>query len=170
MIDNIKMNNKMEDARNSMNNVRSIHLEELKGSKFQIASGMVDIRDWEITDYTGLIIGKVRDMLFDTNAGKIRYIITILEGDDQEVLIPIGKTELDEDQNIVIVKGLTLRQLRGLPTYTKDNLSSEDEYAIQHLFQFYENKKLAAENRDRDLFYNSVDFNQDHLYKKTKRD
>lgn len=160
----------MEDARNSMDNVRSIHLEELKDSDYEIAEGMTDILGWEITDDTGLIIGKVRDMLFDTNAGKVRYIITILEGDDQEVLIPIGKTLLDEDQNIVIVQALTLRQLRGLPTYTKDNLTAEDEYAIQHLFQFYESRKLATERGNpvfnSDTFYENRDFNLDHLYKK----
>src|SRR5690606_19672442 len=101
-------------------------LEELKDSDYEIAEGMTDILGWDITDDTGLIIGKVRDMLFDTNAEKVRYIITILEGDDQEVLIPIGKTLLDEDQDIVIVKDLTFRELRGLPTYTKGNLTAED--------------------------------------------
>jgi sporulation protein YlmC with PRC-barrel domain len=166
--------NKMEDIKNNMDNVRSIHLEELKGSDFEIAEGMADILGWEITDSTGLIIGKVRDLLFDTNAEKVRYIITILEGDDQEVLIPIGKAQLDEDQKIVIIQDLTLRQLRGLPIYIKDNLTSEDEYAIQHLFQFYESKKLEAEKRDKaydiNTFYDSEDFNQDCLFDKTKRE
>src|SRR5690554_8039834 len=105
----------MEELRNNMDNIRSIHLEELKGSDFEIAEGMTDILGWEITDETGLIIGKVRDLLFDTNAKKARYIITILEGDNEGVLIPIGKVDLDEDQNLVIVRGLTFRQLRGLP-------------------------------------------------------
>ena len=164
----------MDEIRDNMDNVRSIHLEELKGSDYEIAEGMTDILGWEITDYTGLIIGKVRDLLFDTNAKKVRYIITILEGDDEGVLIPIGKVQLDEDQNLVIVQDLTLRQLRGLPMYIKDNLTAEDEYAIQHLFQFYETKKLEAEKRDmafnKDTFYNNENFNQDHFYNKTEGD
>jgi sporulation protein YlmC with PRC-barrel domain len=164
----------MDEVRDNMDNVRSIHLEELKGSDFEIAEGMTDILGWEITDYTGLIIGKVRDLIFDTNAKKVRYIITILEGDDEGVLIPIGKVQLDEDQNLVIVQDLTLRQLRGLPMYIKDNLTAEDEYAIQHLFQFYETKKLEAEKRDmafnKDTFYNHENFNQDHFYNKTAGD
>jgi hypothetical protein len=159
----------MEDLKSNMDNVRSIHLEELKGSDFEIAEGMTDILDWEITDETGLIIGKVRDLLFDTNAKKVRYIITILEGDNEGVLIPIGKVDLDEDQNLVIVRNLTFRQLRGLPMYIKDNVTPEDEYAIQHLFQFYENKKLETERREKsynaDTFYDSSDFNQEHLFK-----
>lgn len=158
----------MDEIRDNMDNIRSIHLEELKGSDFEIAEGMTDILGWEITDYTGLIIGKVRDLLFDTNAKKVRYIITNLEGDSEGVLIPIGKVELDEDQNLVVVQDLTLRQLRGLPMYIKDNLTSEDEYAIQHLFQFYESKKLEAEKRDMafnmDTFYNHKNFNEDHFY------
>jgi sporulation protein YlmC with PRC-barrel domain len=161
--------NKMEEANSNMDNVRSSHLEELKGSDFEIAEGMADILGWEITDDTGLIIGKVRDLLFDTNAKKVRYIITILEGDNEGVLIPIGKVELDEEQNLVIVPGLTLRQLRGLPMYIKDNLTPEDEYAIQHLFQFYESKKLEAEKRDKaydvNTFYECESFNQDRFYK-----
>ncbi len=164
----------MDEVRDNMDNVRSIHLEELKGSDFEIAEGMTDILGWEITDYTGLIIGKVRDLLFDTNAKKVRYIITILEGDDEGVLIPIGKVQLDEDQNLVIVQDLTLRQLRGLPMYIKDNLTAEDEYAIQHLFQFYETKKLEAEKRDMafnmNTFYDHEHFNQDHFYNRAAGD
>jgi sporulation protein YlmC with PRC-barrel domain len=160
----------MEEMRNNMDNIRSIHLEELEGSDFEIEEGMADILGWEITDSTGLIIGKVRDLLIDPSAKKVRYIITIFEGDDQEVLVPIGKVQLDEAQNIVIIQDLTFRQLRGLPVYIKDNLTYEDEYAIQHLFQFYENKKLEAEKGERvynmDTFYDSGDFNQDHMYKK----
>ena len=158
--------NRMEKS-GDMNSVRSAHLVELEGSGFQLDNGMSDIDGWEITDYTGLIIGKVRDFLFDTNAKKVRYIITVLEGDDQEVLIPIGKVQLDEAADLVIVQGLTFRQLRGLPTYTKGNLTTDEEYAIQHLFQFYESKKLAADSRDatynHDKFYDSDDFNLDPL-------
>ena len=163
----------MEELRNNMDNIRSIHLEELKGSDFEIAEGMADILGWEITDDTGLIIGKVRDLLFDINAKKVRYIITVLEGDKEGVLIPIGKVDLDEDQKLVIVRGLTFRQLRGLPMYIKDNVTPEDEYAIQHLFQFYENKKLEIEMRERaysvDTFYDSSDFNHEHFYKNSRR-
>lgn len=166
----------MEDKENAMGNsedqtnyVTSTHLVELKGSDFQVEDKMSDIDDWEITDYTGLIIGKVRDLLFDTNAKKVRYIITILEGDDQKVLIPVGKVVLDEEANLVIVQGLTFRQLRGLPTYTKGTLTSEDEYAIQHLFQYYESKNSGVQSRNAsynsDTFYESEDFNQERIFK-----
>lgn len=163
----------MEEIRNSMDNLKSIHLEELEGSDFEIEEGMADILGWEITDSAGLIIGKVRDLLIEPSAKKARYIITIFEGDDQEVLVPIGKVQLDEAQNIAVIQDLTFRQLRGLPVYIKDNLTYEDEYAIQHLFQFYENKKLEAENRERiynmDTFYDGESFNHDHFYDKAKR-
>ena len=161
--------NDMEDSGKNMNNIQSIHLEELKHSDYQLEDGMEDIDDWDITDYTGLVIGKVQDFLFDTNAKLIRYIITTLEGDDQKVLIPIGKVQLNEEANLVVVQNLTFRQLRGLPTYIKGNLTSDEEYAIQHLFEFYENKKMALENREafnHNTFYENESFNRDQLFKK----
>lgn len=147
---------------------RSMHLQELKGSDFKIVDEMADIQGWKITDSDGVKIGKVRDMLFDRNAEKVRYIITILEGEDQEVLIPIGKTRLVEDQKTVIVEVLKFRQLKSLPIYVKDNLTWDDEYDIQDLFQFYESKAAERGKKvyNHDTFYDNEDFNQEHLYRK----
>lgn len=154
-----------------MDNIRSNHLEELKGSDFQIVEGMPDIQGWKIVDSIGEKVGKVGDMLFDKNARKVRYIITKLEG-DQEVLIPIGKAQLDIHESKVIIQGSTLAQLAGLPTYTKDNLTAEDEHAIQNLFSHYAGEGAVADTRgdttyDKNTFYDNEDFNQDSFYNKS---
>ena len=64
-----------------MDSARLNHLEELKGSDYKIAEGRPDIQDWDIVDYKGDKLGRVRDMLFDKEAQKVRYIITNVNGD-----------------------------------------------------------------------------------------
>lgn len=127
-----------------MDKVQSNPLEELNGSEFQIEGGMPNIQGWKIDDIHAERVGKVRDLLFDKNTRKVRYIITKLEGDDQEVLIPIENVELSTSESRVIVRGLTLGQLFGLPTYIAGDISIEDEYAIQNVFRGGEEKEADA--------------------------
>src|SRR5690606_18020278 len=115
-----------------MDNTRLNHLEELKGSNFEIAEGMPDIQGWKIVDITGEKIGKVKDMLFDKEARKVRYIITTINKDvdgldNRDVLIPIGQAELNVPAEQVMIPNHTLIQLSGLPSYIPGEITSEQE-------------------------------------------
>lgn len=122
-----------------MDNTRLNHLEELKGSDFQIAEGMPDIQGWKIVDISGEKIGKVKDMLFDKEARKVRYIITTVNSDvdgldDRDVLIPIGQAELDIPDEEVKIPTHTFSQLAGLPSYISGELTPEHEYSVRNTF------------------------------------
>jgi len=156
-----------------MDNTQLNHLEELKGSDYQIAEGTPDIQGWKIVDYTGDKIGKVRDMLFDKNARKVRYIITNLDNDtidlgNREVLIPIGKAQLDISDEKVVIPDLTLTQLSSLPSYTKGGITAEQEYAIRNTFLGSAAGGVAPGTMDTsynsESFYNNEDFDEDRFY------
>ena len=76
------------------------HLEELGGSDFEIAGDEPNIIGWPVKDDRGVKIGKVRNLLFDRQSRKVRYLVLDLDGnkfdldDDRKVLIPIGIAEL----------------------------------------------------------------------------
>ena len=51
------------------------HLEELRGSGYEIANGQPDISHWDVKARNGKKIGKVKDLLFDPASRKVRYLI-----------------------------------------------------------------------------------------------
>lgn len=79
-----------------MSDRRVRHLHGLNHSDYKIADDQPDIENWKIVDTSGKRVGKVKDLLFDKEAMKVRYIITDLKDgelapNDRRVLIPIGK-------------------------------------------------------------------------------
>jgi|GEM_PF-873940 len=154
-----------------MDNTRLNHLEELKGSDYKIAEGAPDIQGWKIVDYTGEKIGKVQDMLFDKAAQKVRYIITHLNDTysnlgDRDVLIPIGKAQLNISDEEVVISDLTLAQLSSLPSYTAGDITPEQEYAIRNTFlgSIAGGVTSGIADYNRDTFYDNKDFDEDRFY------
>src|SRR5215217_5094991 len=100
-------------------NSRDRRLQELGGSDYEIVDGEPDIRGWDVKDASGQRIGEVDDLIFDTQALKVRYMKVDLEGkvldtEPRDVLIPIGLAQLDDDD--------------------KDKLDTEYEYGIRRVF------------------------------------
>ncbi|MEJ2884266.1 PRC-barrel domain-containing protein [Pedobacter sp. GR22-6] len=126
-------------------NNRTTYLEELSGSDFEIADHQPDIIGWEIVDNLGNEIGEVEDLIFDSNARKVRYIVASLDLDeeieapdaidDRLVLIPIGIVELDEDDDEVIIPEVSAAFLYSLPLYTSGKIiSPAEELAVRYAF------------------------------------
>ena len=89
-------------------------LQKLKGSDYEIVDGEPDISSWDIKDSAGNKIGKVDDLIFDTQSRKVRYIILSphkdLKLDKKNVLVPIGIGELHTKDDDVILPGVTAEQ------------------------------------------------------------
>lgn len=116
-------------------NNRTTYLEELSGSDFEVADHQPDITGWEIVDSLGNEIGEVDDLIFDSNARKVRYIVASLDLDERLVLIPIGIVDLDEDDDEVIVPEVSPTFLATLPTYTPGKIiSPAEELAVRYAF------------------------------------
>lgn len=152
---------------------KSNHLDELNSSHYyEIAEGQPDITRWNIMDETGKKIGTVRDLLFDKEDKKVRYIVTNLkEGileEDRRVLIPIGKARLKTEDKRVVVPQVTRGNLSKLPDYssTKD-MTTEDERTIRTVFAT-EGTAQETGAYDRSRFYEHEDFNEERFYEGEK--
>lgn len=115
------------------------HLQELGDSKYEIVDGQPDIRGWDVKDINGKKLGEVDDLIFDVASRKVRYIILDLEDnewdlDEREVLIPIGLAELHEKDDNVILRNVSVEQLRALPEYDDDDFDSNFEASIRNVF------------------------------------
>ena len=122
---------------------KTTYLEELSASDFEVADKQPDINGWEIVDSLGNELGEVEDLIFDSNARKVRYVVASLdleeledeETDDHLVLIPIGIVDLDEDEEEVILPEVAVGFLATLPRYSPGKtISPAEELALRYAF------------------------------------
>lgn len=118
---------------------KTVNLEELSRSDFEISDDQPDIMGWEVVDSEGTEIGEVHDLIFDRQEGKVRYIVADMDTDQENhtgyVLIPIGIVTLDDDEDEVIVPQQHTAALYTLPPYEKGKtISPVEELAIRYAF------------------------------------
>ena len=148
-------------------------LQELSGSGYEVAKGQPDIRGWEVRDVNGHLIGKVHELIFDSRASKVRYLIVNvndskeLQLEKRSVLVPIGLAVLEPKNDDVILPNVTPFQLRALPRYHKDDLGMRAEHAISTVFGRTDAKIPANYTDDAEVeenFYNNEMFNENNMY------
>jgi hypothetical protein len=150
----------------------SLRLQELRGSEYEIATGEPDIRHWDVRDSSGLKIGKVSELILDTIALKVRYVV--VDVDDVEeldlekrtVLVPIGLARLDTKNEDVFFSAVTPFQLRALPRYDKRYLGAKTEWGVSQVFgREYTGSVIDDENYNSESsFYEHEHFNDAGLY------
>ncbi len=155
-------------------NNRQTRLQKLSGSDFEIADGQPDIRGWDVKDASGKRFGEIEELIFDYESRKVRYLVVDLEEndydlEDKEVLVPIGVAELHENDDDVILSGVTAEQLLALPEYDEDRFDTEHETSVRNVFGGLGGATLAAgSNKDED-FYSHEHFNESNFYRNRNR-
>lgn len=78
---------------------RLIPLSEMHG--WNVTSGEVDIRSWEVKTLSGRLIGAVRDLLVDPDAGEVVMLDVDLTGTGRHAYVPIRVVEIDRTRRVV---------------------------------------------------------------------
>jgi hypothetical protein len=148
-------------------------LKELSGSPFEIKDEQPDISDWKVKNDSDQIIGKVDELIFDPQALKVRYIVINVEDnewgmDARKIMVPIGLAELDDENDHVILPGVTLDQILLLPNYDKDNLTAETETAVRKAFLETDILNELPVTHHSDDFYSHEHFNQERLFRRRR--
>jgi sporulation protein YlmC with PRC-barrel domain len=79
-------------------------LHPLSGLKdFRISKGEPDIRGWEVRTLNGREVGRVDDLLVDTDAGEVVMMEIELRGSERHVELPIRSAQIDKHASRVIV-------------------------------------------------------------------
>ena len=162
--------------------MKNNRLYELDHSNFEIVKGEPDIRGWDLRYRNGEKIGSVEELILDTKAKKIRYMIVDLDENElrlehRKTIIPIGFAELDKQHDDVLIPNVSVDQLCRLPDYKRNSLSPELERSIASVFGKKVNvepiSSIKREERkvnevDDDIdpdFYNHEYYNSDNLYR-----
>ena len=167
--------------------MKSKRLQELDRSNFEIVKGEPDIRGWDVRYKNGEKIGSVEELIFDTQAKKVRYMVVDLDENElrlehRKIAIPIGFAELDSRTDDVLIPNVSVDQLCSLQDYKRDALTPEFERGISSTFgrkvkvePVSTRRKLEKEeiiksdiDIDNDIesdFYSHEHYNLDNLYK-----
>jgi hypothetical protein len=162
--------------------MKNSRLQELDHSNFEIVKGEPDIRGWDVRYRNGEKIGSIEELIFDTKAKKVRYMIVDLDENElrlenRKIVIPIGFAELDNQHDDVLIPNVSVDQLCRLTDYKRNSLSPELERSIASVFGRKVNVEPVAsikrEERkvnevDDDIdpdFYSHEHYNSDNLYK-----
>lgn len=157
-------------AANRNQYIANRNLKELHGSDFEVAHDEPDIRGWKVVNMENVEIGKVKDLLFDIDSRKVRYLAIKLNGKplnliSRDLLIPIGLAELDKKDDFVLLPDVTAGQLATLPDYKKGKVTVETERAIRTVFSGTKNiDRIGSSSDANEEFYDNDYFNADRMY------
>lgn len=88
-------------------------------SGYRIADGAPDVRDWEVVAADGAPVGVVADLVVDTQAETIRYLVLGGEA-GPGVLLPVGYTRVNKSAGRVELPVFIPADLRALRLYVQD--------------------------------------------------
>ncbi|HEX6057863.1 MAG TPA: PRC-barrel domain-containing protein [Gemmatimonadaceae bacterium] len=105
----------------------------------RVAKGASDPRGWKVVAADGAEVGRVRDLLVDLEAQRVRYLDVELDAaapgtGERHVLIPIGRARLHDAEDRVLVDALPASGISSLPRYGGSDFDREYEGAIRRGF------------------------------------
>lgn len=153
-------------------------LQELGTSGYEMTKGEPDIRGWKVISALNQEIGRVKELLFDVQALKVRYVIVALDGRpmnllSRDIILPVGLAELDEKDNVVLVPDVTAGHFAALPEYRRGEITYQTESQVLKVFAPQNDipaEKLADlkghDEREREAFYNNDHFDDDRMFRR----
>lgn len=111
---------------------------------WRVAEGESDIVGWPLRLRAGAT-ARITDLVVDTRAGAVRYVVTSVPGDAGARLVPVGYLRIDAQQRVVEAPGLFIDDLRALPGYDGGAVTREleDAVAARLLAQLHGSRKYA---------------------------
>jgi hypothetical protein len=97
--------------------------------EYRVAADEPDIRGWTLYGADAAALGRVHDLVVDTAAEKVRYVVLDVAGTDRRLALPIGYVHVAGDR--VSAPALTLEDLAALPGWTGGALERTDEEALR---------------------------------------
>jgi len=151
------------------------NLVELSKSGYEIVPDEPDIRKWKVRNAEGRILGVVDDLILDKDQRKVRYIVLDMDGKpinlvSRKVLIPIGISQFDDIDDVVVLPAITVEHLATLPTYS-GRIRKDEERKIRRLFSAPDpNTRVDYDDRyDDNNFYDHEHFNDSNYYNSRRR-
>ena len=99
---------------------------------FRISDGEHDIRGWSMRGEDGKEIGRVIDLIIDTDAEEVRYAFVQRDSDAAYTALPIGYLDLGDE---CVRVPLSAEDLRALPTITGESIDRAQEAKLRAVLE-----------------------------------
>jgi PRC-barrel domain len=76
-----------------------VPLSKMRG--WNVKNGEADITNWEVRTVSGTVLGQVRELLVDSDAGEVVMIDVDLAGSDRHAYVPLRVVEIDRARRVV---------------------------------------------------------------------
>lgn len=135
---------------------------------YEVADHDPDIRGWDVLSADGRRIGEVDDLYVDPGAMKVRYLNVELAdefrtgGSDHHVIVPVGRAQLHEKDDNVMVDGLEAGRVTAMPTYG-GRLDRTYEDSVR---TYFGSRVTATGDVD---YYGDRDFDDERLFASRRR-
>lgn len=92
-------------------------------SDYKVAHGDPDIQGWDVKSADGITVGRVDNLIVDTEIMQVRYLDVELDRrtfdlqDERHVLAPVAIVRLDDDHDDVLFDTLTAAEVASLQRY-----------------------------------------------------
>ncbi|HEV7347088.1 PRC-barrel domain-containing protein [Telluribacter sp.] len=183
-------NRNVNDERSTTSGENTLfRLNEISG--YDVADHSPDIRGWAVRSRDGRKIGRVKDLIFDKTAMKVRYMDLELEKEymadsdhsDIHLLVPIGAAHVDKDEDFVVVdRIMTHDELQRYPRSGGGFITRDYEQAVVNYHNgantstsvqsnpgqtsgSKDDPIIAYDSDDDQTFYNKDCFREDNLYR-----
>lgn len=83
----------------------------------RLPEGAPALIGWTAVDVVGEQVGTIRDLLVETKARRVRYVVLDLDSPKRSTVLPIGYVELGDEAEQACITGLTATDLALLPPY-----------------------------------------------------
>lgn len=98
----------------------------------EVPHDQLDVRGWIVSTSDGVIIGTVRELLADPDAMRVRSLVLELgpegapAGDGRLVYVAADQVDADPERDLLVVRGLEVRDVETLPDYRRELLDRDD--------------------------------------------
>lgn len=144
---------------------------------YEVADNEPDVRGWDVLGKHGEKIGEVDDLIVDPKAMKVRYLDVetvdslAADGKDRHILVPVGAAHLHEEDDKVVLEGLTKQQLEQCPPYSGCPITKDFAYKLRatytNLNPGWANPSPGTDYNEH--FYAHPLYDPNHLYERRKK-
>jgi hypothetical protein len=96
---------------------------------WRVASGEPDIRGWPLV-LDGDVHVEIQDLIVDTGAEKVRYVVVRTPDDAGARLVPVGFLRIETESRQVRAGGFTAEDISELPPYDGGGVTREHEDSV----------------------------------------